>query len=69
MHATTFYNIIVDPITKFQKQRTIISIFSKNQNQRTTNSDHFKTLAEPTALGSSTALGKELGKNQQFFIF
>jgi hypothetical protein len=57
-HAcNNLYNIIIaDPITKFQKQREpSFQIFEKkNQNQRTANSYHFKTLAEPTALGEST---------------
>jgi hypothetical protein len=63
MHATNnLYNIIVDPITKFQKQRTIISNFQKkNQNQRTANYDYFQTLAEPTALV------KEPVKNRRLF--
>jgi hypothetical protein len=65
-HAcNNLYNIIADPITKFQKQREpSFQIFSKkNQNQITANSYHFKTLAEPMALW------KALVNNQQLFYF
>jgi hypothetical protein len=76
MQQTTFIILLfVDPITKFQKQRTIISIKNfKNQNQRTPNSYRFKTLVEPTIIFilffmKIRVLNQKTGSFKKIFFF